>query len=83
MDAIVQIASTLTDRVSTNLRGSFLDMTPERLVRIVIIAGTYLLLRPYLIKLGGQAQMQSQGGDVATLARQERETPPQFDVVMH
>ena len=30
-----------------------------------------------------QAQMQSQGGDVATLARQEREPPPQFDVVMH
>ncbi len=45
MDAIVQIASTLTDRVSTNLRGSFLDMTPEKLIRIVIIAGT--CMRPH------------------------------------
>ncbi|KAK3904304.1 protein trafficking Pga2 [Staphylotrichum tortipilum] len=59
MDPVINIASTLTDRVSTNLRNSFTDMTPEKFIRIVIIAGGYLLLRQYLIKMGGRAQMRA------------------------
>jgi len=59
MDGLANLATTLTNRVSTNLRGSITDLTPEKFIRIVIVAGAYILLRPYLIKLGGRAQMQS------------------------
>ncbi|KAG7288884.1 hypothetical protein NEMBOFW57_005244 [Staphylotrichum longicolle] len=59
MEGLGNLVTTLGNRVSTNLRGSITDLTPEKFIRIVIIAGAYMLLRPYLIKLGGRAQMQS------------------------
>ncbi|KAK4043474.1 protein trafficking Pga2 [Parachaetomium inaequale] len=59
MDNIAGLASTIGNRFATNIRGSFTNLTPEGLVRIVIIAGAYMLLRPYLVKLGMRAQMQA------------------------
>ncbi|KAL2134238.1 hypothetical protein VTI74DRAFT_671 [Chaetomium olivicolor] len=59
MESIANLATTVGDRFATNLKGTFANMTPEKFIRIVIIAGTYLLLRPYLIKLGGKAQMKA------------------------
>ncbi|KAK3299329.1 protein trafficking Pga2 [Chaetomium fimeti] len=59
MDNIAGLASTIGNRFATNLRGSFTNMTLEQGIRLVIIAGAYMLLRPYLVKLGMRAQMQS------------------------
>jgi hypothetical protein len=63
MDPLVNMLSTAGNRLSTNLRSSFTDMTPEKWIRLVIIVGAYLLLRPYLIKLGAKAQMQAHEKD--------------------
>ncbi|KAK4127783.1 DUF1531-domain-containing protein [Parathielavia appendiculata] len=65
MDGLANLATTVGNRFATNLRGSFTDLTPEKVIRIVIIAGAYLLLRPYLVKLAGRAQMQSHEEEAA------------------
>ncbi|KAL2262703.1 hypothetical protein VTK26DRAFT_354 [Humicola hyalothermophila] len=59
MDGIANLASTVGNRFATNLKGTFADMTPQQWIRLVIIVGAYLLVRPYLIKLGGKAQMKA------------------------
>lgn len=45
------------DRTVTNLRASFEDLTPQKIIRLVIIVGAYALLRPYIMKIGGRSQM--------------------------
>ncbi|ROT39311.1 DUF1531-domain-containing protein [Sodiomyces alkalinus F11] len=45
------------NRSVTNLRASFEDLTPQKIIRLVVIVGAYALLRPYLMKLGGKFQM--------------------------
>ncbi|KAK3359838.1 protein trafficking Pga2 [Lasiosphaeria hispida] len=57
MDELITLVSTLANRITANLRGSLENMSPEKWIRLVIIAGAYALLRPYIIKLGGRAQM--------------------------
>jgi hypothetical protein len=39
MDRLADLATTVGDRVSTNLRGSFTDLTPQKVIRIIIVAG--------------------------------------------
>lgn len=39
-----------------NLGQSFADMTAQSWIRLVIIVGAYLLIRPYLVKLGTKLQ---------------------------
>lgn len=39
MEGLGNLVTTLGNRVSTNLRGSITDLTPEKFIRIVIIAG--------------------------------------------
>lgn len=46
MDNIAGIASTIGNRFATNLKGSFTNMTPEQIIRLVIIAGACELYRP-------------------------------------
>ncbi|KAK3327629.1 protein trafficking Pga2 [Cercophora scortea] len=53
------------DRFSTNFVSTFANMTPEKWIRVVIIVGAYCLLRPYIIKLGGRAQMKSHEDEAA------------------
>lgn len=57
MDGILNLLYIAYERFTRNLRGSLEGMSPEKWIRIVIIIGTYMLLRPYLLKLGGKAQM--------------------------
>ncbi|KAI3392905.1 hypothetical protein diail_4992 [Diaporthe ilicicola] len=57
MDGIIDLVYVAYERFTRNLRGSLEGMSPEKWIRIVIIVGTYMLLRPYLLKLGGKAQM--------------------------
>ncbi|KAH8764987.1 trafficking PGA2 [Diaporthe sp. PMI_573] len=57
MDGILNLLYIAYERFTRNLRGTLEGMSPEKWIRIVIIVGTYMLLRPYLLKLGGKAQM--------------------------
>lgn len=43
-------------RFTTNLSASFSTMTVKHWIRVVMIVGTYLLVRPYLVKLGSKHQ---------------------------
>lgn len=57
MDGIINLLYIAYERFTRNLRGTLEGMSPEKWIRIVIIVGTYMLVRPYLLKLGGKAQM--------------------------
>ncbi|KAL1852858.1 hypothetical protein Daus18300_012022 [Diaporthe australafricana] len=57
MDGIFNLLYIAYERVTRNLRGTLEGMSPEKWIRIVIIIGTYMLVRPYLLKLGGKVQM--------------------------
>lgn len=52
METIRTYASNLVN----NLHGSFARLKPEGWIRLVWIVGAYLLLRPYLVKLGARQQ---------------------------
>ena len=43
-------------RFTTNTSKSLADMTLQNWIRLVIIVGTYLLVRPYLLNLGAYVQ---------------------------
>ncbi|KAF6819157.1 trafficking pga2 [Colletotrichum sojae] len=53
----LQLLSIAWTRFSTNLRGTLDGMTPEKWIRLVIIVGTYMLIRPYLMKVASKSQM--------------------------
>lgn len=57
MDGILNLLYIAYERFTRNLRGTLEGMSPEKWIRIVIIVGTYMLVRPYLLKLGGKVQM--------------------------
>ena len=54
----IALATAYGQRISNNLRGTFENMTPEKWIRLVIIVGAYLLLRPYMMKLAGRNQLE-------------------------
>ncbi|KAL7625035.1 hypothetical protein AAE478_004249 [Parahypoxylon ruwenzoriense] len=55
-DSISQLFHLVKDRFTNNLSESFESMTPKQCIRLVIIVGAYMLLRPYIIKLGAKHQ---------------------------
>lgn len=65
MADLVNFAGMLYERFTRNLKGSFEGMAPEKWIRLVIIVGTYMLLRPYLLKLGGKQQMKQHEREAA------------------
>ena len=79
MDPLVDLVSTAGNRLTTNLKASFSSMSPEKWIRLVIVVGTYMLLRPYLIKLGERIQMKAyEKEDQAAQARQAQVSPNQL-----
>jgi hypothetical protein len=48
----------LAEERTTGLRETWESLNLHRMIRLVIIIGGYLLIRPYLIKLTGKAQME-------------------------
>lgn len=52
----VKILSEWWTRFTTNTGKSIADMSPQNWIRLIVIVGTYLLLRPYLLKLGAHIQ---------------------------
>jgi hypothetical protein len=59
MDSLRGLVTLLGDRVATNVSSGFTSMTLEKWIRLVIVAGAYALLRPYVIKLGAKQQMKA------------------------
>ncbi|KAK3988613.1 protein trafficking Pga2 [Cladorrhinum sp. PSN332] len=57
MEGLANMATVVGDRFTTNIQSTFQNMSPQKWLRVVIIAGAYMLLRPYLLKLGGKLQM--------------------------
>jgi len=54
--SITAILSEWGTNFTTNTAKSFATMTAKDWIRIVIIVGTYSLIRPYILKLGAKAQ---------------------------
>ncbi len=71
MSGLANLAATFGNRVSTNLSNSFSSLTLQQWIRLVAVAGAYLLLRPYLIKIGAKIQMKQHEKEEAA-AEEER-----------
>ncbi len=57
MDGLANLTSAVTSRLTTNLSASFGALTVQQWIRLVAVAGAYLLARPYLLRLGARRQM--------------------------
>jgi hypothetical protein len=62
--------------VATNVTTSFTRISAKEWIRIIIIVGTYLLIRPHLLKLGGKAQTRAHEADAADGAAGAAEVHP-------
>lgn len=65
MADVLRLVGTAYNNFTTNLRNSFGSMAPENWIRLVIIVGTYMLIRPYLLKLGAKQQMKQHEKEAA------------------
>ncbi|EOO01449.1 putative trafficking pga2 protein [Phaeoacremonium minimum UCRPA7] len=70
MADLLKLASTAGERFTRNLGNSFAEMSLQKWIRVVIIVGAYLLLRPYLIKLGAKQQMKAHEKEEEESARE-------------
>ncbi|KAH9901871.1 DUF1531-domain-containing protein [Xylariomycetidae sp. FL2044] len=55
-EQLYELFTLVKDRFATNFGQSLTSMTPKQWLRLVIVVGAYLLLRPYLIKMGAKFQ---------------------------
>jgi hypothetical protein len=63
--SLTEILSTWGTNFTTNTAKSFSDMSAKDWIRIIIIVGTYSLIRPYILKLGARAQNRAHEKDAA------------------
>ncbi len=70
MADLMNMATTFGNRVTANLSNSFSHLTVQQWIRLVAIVGAYLLLRPYLIKLGARIQMKQHEKEEAASAEE-------------
>lgn len=63
LDGLTNLLATAGKRFTTNIQSTFSNLTPEKWIRLVIIVGAYMLLRPFLMKLGEKLQMRAHGKD--------------------
>ncbi|KAF2658459.1 DUF1531-domain-containing protein [Lophiostoma macrostomum CBS 122681] len=54
--SISETLSTWKNNFQRNTTNAFADMRPKDYIRLVIIVGTYCLIRPWLMKLGAHMQ---------------------------
>ncbi|KAH8821453.1 protein trafficking Pga2 [Xylogone sp. PMI_703] len=66
IDTIIDIFKWWGNNLSTNLGNTFRDMTTERYIRMIAVVGAYLLLRPYIMKLGAKVQEKEHEKQMAT-----------------
>ncbi|KAK3373830.1 protein trafficking Pga2 [Lasiosphaeria ovina] len=65
MDVFWNILRVARERFQNNVAAAVVNTPIEKWIKLVIIAGAYMLLRPYIIKLGGRAQMRSHEDEAA------------------
>jgi hypothetical protein len=65
MDTLRSLLTTAGERFTNNIQSGFSNMTAEKWIRIIIVAGAYALLRPYIIKLGARQQMKAHEHEAA------------------
>ncbi|OAA67042.1 DUF1531 domain containing protein [Niveomyces insectorum RCEF 264] len=70
MAGFTDLITTVRDRFSTNLATSFSSLSAQQWIRLIAVAGAYMLLRPYIIKLGARVQMRQHESDEADLAEE-------------
>ncbi|CAK7235350.1 hypothetical protein SBRCBS47491_009263 [Sporothrix bragantina] len=69
MTGLGDVVSLVGGRFVNNISSSFGSLTLQQWIRLIAVAGAYMLLRPYLIKLGGRYQMkQHEADEKASLA---------------
>ncbi len=57
MAGLNDLASAVSSRFTTNVATSFSKLTAQQWIRLIALVGAYMLLRPYLLRLGGRIQM--------------------------
>ncbi|KAF2639314.1 DUF1531-domain-containing protein [Massarina eburnea CBS 473.64] len=65
MESIPDLLVSWKDNFIRNGKGAFTTMDTKSWIRMVMIVGTYCLLRPYLIKLGARMQEKQHEKDAA------------------
>ncbi|TGJ86032.1 hypothetical protein E0Z10_g2781 [Xylaria hypoxylon] len=55
-ESIWELATLISDRMTTNVSSSITNMTVQGWIRLIAIVGAYALLRPYIIKMGAKFQ---------------------------
>lgn len=63
------------DNLNHNTKAAFTKMSPKDWIRLVVIVGAYLLIRPYLVKLGARQQRKVHERDAAE-SKAEQEIHP-------
>jgi hypothetical protein len=59
LDNVLTTLSTWAGNFQRNTRAAFVELRAKDYIRLVVIIGAYLLLRPYLVKAGARAQEKS------------------------
>ncbi len=75
MSDLVNLAATIGDRFTTNISNSVSSLTAQQWIRIIVVACGYMLLRPYVLKLGARQQMKQHERDEADAEERARVTP--------
>ncbi|KAH7382158.1 protein trafficking Pga2, partial [Pyrenochaeta sp. MPI-SDFR-AT-0127] len=75
MDYILDNVGEWKDRLVNNSVKSFTEMTPQRWIRIIVIVGAYLLIRPYLLNAAANRQKKQMEKEAEELGL-ERSTEP-------
>ncbi|KAI1635943.1 DUF1531-domain-containing protein [Biscogniauxia mediterranea] len=74
-ESISNLAKLVTTRVSNNVGESFTAMTTQQWIRLIVVVGGYMLLRPYIIKMGAKHQIKQLEKQHAEEERQAQLSP--------
>lgn len=74
--SLPELLTTWKDNLVRNSTASFTQLKPKDIIRLVIIVGTYCLIRPYLLKLGARMQEKQHEREAAALNVTDAEIQP-------
>ncbi|KAI1498216.1 DUF1531-domain-containing protein [Biscogniauxia marginata] len=56
-ESVSNLAKLVSSRFTNNVGESFNSMTTQQWIRLIVVVGGYMLLRPYVIKMGANHQV--------------------------
>ncbi|KAI2621715.1 DUF1531-domain-containing protein [Hypoxylon sp. NC1633] len=77
-DSVSQLFDLVKDRFTNNISQSFTSMTPKQWIRLVMIVGAYMLMRPYLLKMGAKFQQKQMEKQFSEEEKQAEISPNQL-----